>query len=565
MAKVPVYAGPQARSEALQGGFRQAPQSADAFGAIAGRQMSALGNAVGDAAEATARIVDRKDADDALRAETAIKDEWRKYNSELRKRRGKNAEGLLADAEKWWGEARERVGAGLSERGKKLIGRSLERARIGELDQVGAFQDRELETAFIESTNADTAVEIDRYATNADPKAVGSVREVITRNVDLMAGRLGWDAPRREQELKRFTNIAHRQMVDRLMDVDPMQAKAYVDANRDEIAGSALTVIDREVSKAVSETEGARFADSVAALPFEQQLAKAAEIKDPEASKAARTRIRQNQQDIQIVQAQRERAASDEVWQLVANGTPERGLPRAALARMDGKDRMQVAEHYRAQREKALKDAKEGGVKTDWNLYAELRSLPPEEFKALRLSGYVDRIGGPQMEQLLDQQTRLKQPDKEVRAATRTQVLNAFVDENELKNERKGQFQGAFYQAVDDFTAANKREPTPEEERKLMNDLMRDVVTHKGILWDSKSPAYTLPPGQRAGDTGAAPAAAAPAAAPAAPPVQRPKTYVAVPMDARKEITAVLRSRGRPVTEENIQLLYQSANPPTAR
>ena len=557
MPTVPQSRGPQVREQALQGGFQQAPSSPAPFGALAAQQTGQLGNALVDTSNVLDKHVERLEIDDAMRVETTVKDEWRKFSGELRKRRGRDAEGVLADSEKWWNEAAERHGKDLSPRGKALIGKSLGNARVGELGRMQGYQEQELDRSFIESTTADIGVEIDRYATNADPKGAAAAREVITRNVDLLAGRLGWEAGRREQELKKYTNIMHRQMIDTLLDVSPTGAKEYLAANRDEIAGSALATVERQVAKAFSDEEGQRLAASFANLPFDQQLAKAAEIKDPDVSKAARTYVRQNQQDIQVATAAREKQVSDQVWQLVGQGTPQGRLPKALLDQLDGKERVQVNEHYEAARRRAVAEAKGSGVKTDWALYAQLREMPAEEFKNLKLSTYVDKIAGPQMEQLLDLRTRVNKPDEAAQAATQQQQMSAYVGPGGLglNDTKKGQFQNAYYTEEAEFIKQHKRKPTFEERQKMMDGLTKEVVT-EGWLWNSKQPAYAVPRDQRDGvpDT---PAAQAPATPPAPPRLNR---IVNVPMADRNEITTVLRARGQPVTEDNIQRLYQAAN-----
>jgi hypothetical protein len=561
MPSVPTYKGPQVRGQSLEGGFQQAPGSSDAFGGVAARQIGQLGQAAGKVSEDFDRIALRKETDDAFRVETAVQKEWEKHSTELRKNRaGKNAEGLDKDVAQWWADARQRHGGAVSARGKELIGRSLGRIEAGESRRMGAWQEQELNRSFTDSVTANMGAEIQRYAANGDPTAVGGAREIIDRNMTLLGGRLGWTPEKTAMEKLRYTDIMHRQMIDTLLDQNPAAAKEYLANNKDELDAGTRNKLNNQVNAAFAEDAGRKLADELAALPFEERLAKAAAVTDPDVSKAARKFIREGEQDLQIARAAQEKRVSDEVWQMVGQGVPMGKLPQALLGKMDGRERAkELTAHYAAQRALAVANAEKRAIKTDWELYARMRELPPEDFKKLRLSTFVDKIGGPQMEQLLDLQGSYNKPDSEGRAATRTQVLGAFLSENKLKDEEKGRFQGQFYQEVDQFKAANKREPSPQEERGLMDELMKDVVTRKGWIFTSRETAFKLPASERGGV--AAPVQAAPNE------VRRPPGTVSsggisvvIPSADRAEVRAKLKAQGMPETEHNIQLLYQAAN-----
>ncbi len=561
MPRVPASTGPQVESTALRGGFQNPNADPDAFGAAQGRQLAQLGQAGMQAANDFDKVLQRKDADDAMRVEVKIKTDWQATERDLRKRRGKNAEGLVTDAEAWWQKAAEEHSKELTPRAKALITQSLGSARMSAVGTMGRYQEQELDRSFMESTNANIAVEIERYATAADPKGADASRSIIKRDINLIATRMGWAPEQAEAEEKRYTNLMHRQMIDRLTDWNPAEAKAYYDKYRDEVAGSAHATVERQINGAVNEQEAGKRAAEMATLPYDQQLAKTAEIKDPALREATRKRVKEQQQDIQMAEAAREREVSDKVWQLVGQNVPLSRLPRSLLDKMDGKERVQVNEHYDAIRRRNIAEAKGASVKTDWTVYTDLRALPPEELAKVKLSTYVDKLAGPQLEQLADLQTKLKDPKKQGEAATQTQQLKVMTGPGglDLNKEKAGQFESATYDAFNTFIKEKGREPNFTERQTIMDDLAKDVVLKRGWLWDTTKPAYQLPAGQRQG----APEAPAPAVTAPTPP--RNTRVVVINGADRSAITDALRAKGVPVTEENIQRVYQRQEQGNAR
>ena len=500
MPRVPTYDGPQVRTQALQGGFQQGAGSAAPFGAVAGQQLQQLGQSAQNAGEAFDRIALRKEQDDAFRVETAVKAEWLQFEQNLRRtRQGRNAEGLTAEAEAWWEEAKTRHAANLSPRAQQLVNRSLGQARLSGISALSRYQDQELERSADQSTAAAIGVEIQRAATVGDPAEADVARRVINDHLAAMGARKGWSAEEYQVESLRYTDMLHKRMIDNLVDANPEAALAYFEANREEIDASAHSRIEEMVAGAAAEQKAEQLVAGMASLPYAQQLEQAGAIDDPKVRRAALDRVRQQQQDLQVARAEQERAASDQIWQMIANGAGMRQLPASVLAQMDGRERQQVTDHFRAQRERAAAEAAGRSVQTDWTLYTQLREMPKEEFLRTRLSTYVDRIAGPQMEQLLDLQDRLRTPARESEAVSMEQQLSATTAALALQPEERGQFQSTFFAEVQAFKNQHGREPNFDERQKILDRLSIEGEVRSGSWWrnDPNVPLYQVPLGDR--------------------------------------------------------------------
>jgi hypothetical protein len=195
---------------------------------------------------------------------------------------------------------------------------------------------------------------------------------------------------------------------------------------------------------------------------------------------------------VKAAQAEKEAAASDEAWQLVGQG---KRVPETVLMRMDGRSRVQLQEHV-ADRARIAADraaGKAAAVKTDWGTYIDLRTRLAAGEKVDLRPFAATKIAGPQLEQLLDIQTKVTDPKKAPEVATTEQQMSAFTRTLDLKNERLGQFQAAAYDRFNMHLAAKGKEPTYEERQKILDQLTMEVVTKPGLIWDSKAPAYQAP------------------------------------------------------------------------
>jgi hypothetical protein len=188
-----------------------------------------------------------------------------------------------------------------------------------------------------------------------------------------------------------------------------------------------------------------------------------------------------------------EREAYDSALLRVEQG---QGVPASLLAAMGDGHAAAIRARQRAMVKAAEAEAAGRPVKTDWVKYLELRQqaqADPKQFSGVDLKQFVDRIAGPQLEQLMDIQTKVRDPSKAPEVATSEQQIGAYTRQMDLKGERLGQFQSAAFDLFNEHLKSKGKEPTFDERQAILDGLTKEIVLKPGWLWDSKGPAYTAP------------------------------------------------------------------------
>lgn len=532
MPTVPI--GPRVESAPLQGGFQSGNVQEAAFTGNA-RELVRAGAGLQDFGASMQRIQDREDLDTAMRVETTIKSDFLQYDADQRRaRRGAAAKGLVTDTEKWFDEAAARYGKDLSPGARNLVGKSLQAARLQGTAAALRYEEQERDRSLAEAYTANQAVEVQRVAQTGDVNAVPASLELMRKRVAEQGALRGWTPEQVQAEGLRWASTLHQQMVAQLMNSDPTRAKQYLDANRTEIDSARLPQLDAVVGDAAQDRQAQQQADAIAALPFDQQLAAVSKIEDPKLREKVRLHAEQNQAAIARAQAAREKQASDTIWQQVANGASLSSLPRSVLAQMDGRDRLAVTEHYRAEARRAKLEAEGKAVKTDLRLLDDIYSMPPADFLKLRISSYQDRLSRGDVEQLILRQAKLREPAKAVEVVSMEQQVNNTLSQLKLKSgdPKAGAFRKAAYDDFAAFAKATGKEADYDQRQKII-----DRLTIERDQWLGTTRYFEVlnDPARRAAFT--------------------PE----IPDADRQQITAALRAKGRPATEENIVALYKRA------
>jgi hypothetical protein len=174
---------------------------------------------------------------------------------------------------------------------------------------------------------------------------------------------------------------------------------------------------------------------------------------------------------------------------------------------MDGRQRVQLQDYLR---DRAKQASSGESVKTDWALYVSLREKIAAGEK-VDLRPYAGtKIAGPQLEQLLDIQTKGKDPKKAPEVASAEQQMSAYVNQLGLSGERdqpkKGQFTAAAQDLFNEHLKRTGKGPSFEERQAILDKLVVETVTKPGFFYDTKAPTYTLPRDQIRAKVGQPPA-----------------------------------------------------------
>ncbi len=488
MPRIPQYSGPQLDAAPL-------PQPYQDVSAMTtkSREMGALGNALMDASNASSRIAERKEINQAYDIEIQAKTEFMDFERELRKsRRGNDAVGISEEIRQWWAEAPAKYGEGLSPAGRKRIGRSLAAAQLQHYGAAVRYEEQEVERAADETYAAGIQVEIDRAIATGDPAATAASQEVIRRNVSEMAARKGWSAEQVEAETKKYSTRMHKAMVDVLVETDPAAARAYLDkaVASGEVMAEYQDDLEKTVSIAETSSESLRMAAEMAGLPYSEQLARTAAITDPRLRDAVHTRIRQQQADVAAVRAEQERVSRDELWSQVAAGTRVEDLSPSLLAAVDGREIVQAQEY---QRQRTIREAEEAAGKyrvSEPAAYNEVMTMTPQQLASpeFRPEKYHDKLSNSDYNTLVNAVKKAKDPKNWNEVSKETDEIKIYTAN--MTDAQKMQFMQAYWTEKEAFAAKNKGLFPPFEEReKIFTKLF--TVVDPGAL-SSEKPLYQV-------------------------------------------------------------------------
>lgn len=485
MPQVPVYQS-QVRERALEGGFQRAPDvSSDTM--RAGQGLMQVGAAIND--------MDLRDAKaKADTVDATITTEWLKWDAENRQKfRGANADAYAPAAQEWWKKAGETYGKDLDPRTRALASSSLVRKQGTALAGVVQFVGQEKERHADDAASASITSTIQFGVTTGD---VAGAAEQVRSQVAAVGARKGWTTEQVQAEQLKNLSSLHLAQITKLASQDAEKATAYYQSVKGEVAAQNQPRVE-EVLKGEGDNQFAtKFAADNASLPLAEQLTKAGEITDPQRRAKALQQVKLNHAAVREAEAERERQASDQAWQMVGQG---KRVPEAILSQMDGKGRVQLQEHLQARADRLAKQGS-ATVKTDPTALAKVYDLmrdDPEGFKKLRMESLTNSFSPSDIEQVARVQRDMLKPDKEKDVATTTQLMGTYT--GGWKPEKKAAFSQAFLDELNRYEKEKGKPASYEEKRKIGDRMILDgeVLTGSWYKNDPNKKFYEATPEER--------------------------------------------------------------------
>jgi PIN domain nuclease of toxin-antitoxin system len=513
----------------------------------------ALARGLGVVAEVADQI-DLRDAHaKASDVEAKITSEWLKWDASPEGRakyKGANADGYASAAEAWWKNARETYGNELNHRAKALASKSLTAKQLAALGQVRTFTLAEKERHADETYSADVATTIQFGVTSGD---VASTAQQIRDKAAVLGARKGWTTEQVQAEQQKNLSAMHLAQISKLAETNAQAAQAYYDANKAEVNFAQQARVEQVLKGEADNQFATQEAARLAAMPLKEQLAEASNITDPQRREKTLTQIRNNYALVKQAEQEVESRASDQAWQLFAQG---KKIPEAVLAAMDGRNRVQLQD---AQRVRAERAAAGTAVKTDWATYIDVRErLAAGERVDLRT--LTEKIGPAQMEQLLDIQTSAsKGGGKQDSMLTDEGRINAALTGLGIDKKKDPKSAAALIGEIDrqvrvESAAKGGKDLTADEKQKVVDRVVMNKVYIDEFGRDPEKPLAIVPPEDLA------------------------KAYVrvegknvpvsSVPATDRRQIIQALQATGQTVTEQAVVEMYlagkkkPATNPP---
>lgn len=544
MPTVPVYGDRRVRSEALRPVFQNTPDVSSGAQALA----RGVQNVAGEIDKSLEFRAETK----AQEVDAQLTREWIDWeNANRGKYTNQAAEGYKNAVDTWWKEAGARYGAELDPLTRSKVGKTLTRRQVVAIEQAGRYEFAEKEK-YADSTAASamSTATVNALRTGDYEGEAARIRDIVMQQ----GARKNWDKDQRDAEINARLGTHHTAVVTQLAEQDAEKAKAYLESaiQRGEIPADRQVRMEAVIEGEAANQFAQKFAAENATLPYDQQLKAASEIDDPKRREKALQQIKLNHAQVKEAQRVKESEASDQAWQLAAQG---RRIPEAVLSQMDGRERMQLQESLRARSERL---AAGGTVKTDMATYIDVREkLAAGERVDLR--AYTEKIAPAQMEQLLDIQTSgSKGGVKQDAMLTDEGRINSALVGLAIDKKKNPEAATAFTLEIDrrvraESAAKGGKELTADEKQRIVDAVTMDKVYVDEWGRDPQTPlalvdpdklqdAYVMVGEQTHPIYGTSKA-------------QRVDLN-SIPANDRAQITAALKKRGLPVTEQRIAELY---------
>lgn len=540
--KVPTYDTFEVTPKALPG-VSQATASTVASPGLfdaGAKQISDAGKGLlkagGDLNDVAVNMQDRENADMVFRAETAAKNNYLEFLNSVRQRRGQNAWGVTRDAGKWWDEQTTKQSEDLqNDVQRQLFQQKMATLRTQSLGNISFYETDQRRKSLADSAQASIVGSINMAAASPNDTAIvlGAKSDILKR-LQVLGKINGWSPELYAAKKSEYITDLHKQVFQSMVDSDPAEARAYYEMHKDEIAGSARDVFEKQIATSTRRRTVQSFGDAVMGDGMNETdaLALAHKQFSGEDEDAAVREVRSRFAALNTAREQDQREANDQAWHIYAQTGKVDAVPSSVITRMDGRSLI-------ALRNEAERQALGKPVQTDPTTYYELSQQAandPQAFMNRDLRNDFSKLAPAQRRHFMDMQQKMKEPAEVENVATLTQQLNAKHNEmswGASDREKKGKFDAAVYSAIDAEQSRLGRKLSYDETQKIINRLA--ISESSGFLGLGTTYFY-----QVAGTSAA----------------EQFIKDIDVPSVERDKIAGALQRHGDPVTDETIKDLY---------
>lgn len=525
MPRVPTYDSPQVNDAPLPG-FRQSSVASPALFGAAAEQTQRLGqgltSAGGVASNIATQMQEKENADMIFRAETSLKDNYLKFEQDAYTRKGVNANGVTADAEKFFTDQSQQHSELLqNDAQRKLFNVSLTKLRHSSMGKFAKYEAQQQDVALDSSTQSTIVGTINQAAADAsngtivpsgksseagadvtldengnkvvgapnvtvgnDPVA-GYTRDIKNR-VSVLAALRGMAKPEQEQVEAKYISDMHQQVIQNMVDKNYDGAKQYYTDHKDEVLGTQRDAVEKTLKIGGLRGTAQSFADQATGggLSESQALAQARAKYSGEEEAAVVDEVKSRYGEVTQLREKGQKDMADQAWHTYAQTGNTSAIPSATIAAMDGRDVETLRKH-------AADKAAGVDVKTNPGVYYDLRQLAaaePNTFKSIDMRRYVNSLSPSDFQEFVKLQTN---PEKHADAATLTQQLS---DTHEIMKWGAGNKDkmGAFDKAATDAIQVEQDrlgKPLDYKQRQGIIDkmLIQGKVPGSGWFSDSKT------------------------------------------------------------------------------
>ena len=346
-------------------------------------------------------------------------------------------------------------------------------------------------------------------------------------------------------QLTEAESKTHLGVITRMVNEDKdMGAKQYLDKIKDKIAGPDKDAAMKLVETATLRGESQRKAGEIVgkATDMADAVERARQIQDPELQDETLTRVKKIYEDRKAA----ERNSVEDLHRRAADVIDRTGsidsIPKEDWVRFSQSERAGL-KSYAENRSKGTQP------ETSWPDYYELKTMAAgdkSKFNNVNLMTYRGKMADAEFKELVGLQTgsRGGKPDEKLLDGYRTDsmIVNdslkaAGYEPNPKKGSRDAESVAKFRATVDmqmrQMQERTGKKASNEDVQRIVDNLLVEVVTKPGMIFDTKKRAFELDPGEG----GAV-------------------KIDDVPKIERRMIEDALRRRNKPITESAILELY---------
>lgn len=535
MPQVPTYDSFQATSAPLPDA-----RVADVQPGNSALQLSQTLNQVGaQATDAAVRLEERANADAVFKAEADLKDQYLQFEQGVRQRRGTQAWGVTNDASQWWDKNAKSISDNLqNERQRSIFMHTASNLRTSSLASISQYENEQQHASVEDSAKASITGSINIAAANpTDSTILAQSKSDALKRVQVLSQINGWSPERYQVEQGNVLTDLHKQVIQAQIDTNPDAARAYFDANKDQINGMDRDVIDKQIRVGTIRQIGQQGSDQIMGMGLSesQALAKARQSYTGEQQDEVVRRVKERYADIDMTRERAQSDAADKAWQLWSQNKTLSAVPTSVLNGMDGRMRDALEKEDAAH-------ASGADIRTDWSKFYDLRQMAavnPSGFAKTDIREFFPSLNPAQREQLIDLQNQVKGAGSQDVQTLNEQLSRAheLLGWSASDGQKKGQFDSAALTAIEAAQQASGGKKIGYDERQKIVDRMMVTGSYPGGNWFSADRFY-----QAAGTE------------------NETKFTPKIPDTERAKIEAALTRSGRPVSDTAVMELYKLKN-----
>ncbi len=414
----------------------------------------------------------KKTATEIYQAESALSDMARSYTTTLQNtRRGSDAYGVTTDATDWWDNTIEQIGNTIEDNDTRdLFKQRSASLRESHLNSISSYEANQTNQALAESSAAKVSSSVSFAAANAgNPGAVAQSRKDVVEATDVQGKMFGWSKERRQFELEKNLTNLHAQVFQNLAASSPEAAKQYFEDFKSEINGDQYDSFEKTLATSEYRIGGQRIVDELMGknMTFDERRVAVKKQAEGEKRDYAMNLLDGEERDQTAKAKAEDEANRSYAYKLFGPTQKISAIDPVTWAKLPG----EVQQALRDKERIFAAGQKEETNLGNFDVLNKMAALNPDAF--IRMDLMTVKLSTEDHKHFSNMQNQIMTgAGKSV--STLAQAIDA--SEESLDPKQRDSFARAAYDRIDQTQSALKRELSPAERKKVLDDLRTEQV-----------------------------------------------------------------------------------------